>query len=101
MSHDHDHGRGRLGATPVLDIGEDVGAMVVHLESDTPTGELEACPHGDPDARFHTGVHHLAAGWVAVYPEVRAGRYDLLAAGGHVVATVDVDGGRVTQLSLR
>jgi hypothetical protein len=108
--HDHHHGHDRhhrheLGDTPVLDIGGDVGAMVVYLPEDPLSGELDACPHGKPGDRFHTGVHELdiADGptWVAVYPEVPAGRYDLLADTGDVLATVAVAGGDVTLHDLR
>src|SRR4029453_9914139 len=45
------------GANPMLDIGGDVGAMVVYLDGPTASGELEACPAGGPAERFHTGVH--------------------------------------------
>ena len=47
------------GAHPVLDIGEDVGALVVYLPEDTPSGELEACPEGRPADHFHT----VCLGW--------------------------------------
>lgn len=92
------------GAVPVLDIGGEVGAMVIYLAEDTPTGELEACPHDRPGARFHTGVHHRDIGggsWVAVFPEVTGGRYDVLDDDGAVLAIVDVKGGTVAELDLR
>src|SRR5262249_10574324 len=80
--HDHGHDHHRGPAVPVLDIGGEVGAVIVYLAADTATGELEMCPTGDVDGRFHTGVHPRDLGgstvFVAVYPEVAAGRYDLL-----------------------
>ncbi len=93
------------GASPLLDIGGDVGALVVYLPHPTPSGELEACPTGRPAARFHTGVHDrvLATGAVpvAVFPEVAAGGYDLLDDDGTPMATVHVSGGEVSEVDLR
>ena len=93
------------GSGPLLDIGGDVGAVVVYLAGDTPSGELEACPSGRPGERFHTGVHAVVSPTgvapVAVYPEVAAGTYDVLAPGGEPLATVVVGGGRVSEVDLR
>jgi hypothetical protein len=92
-------------SSPVLDIGGEVGAMVVYLAAGTRSGELEACPVDAPDARFHTGVHHRAIAhgfaWTAVFPEVAEGAYHLLDAEGGPLAAVTVTGGRVAELDLR
>jgi hypothetical protein len=93
------------GATPVLDIGEDVGALVVYLPGDTPSGELEACPEGRPADHFHTGVHPRPIGgetvFTAVFPEVIDGSYQVLDDGGIPMALVRVTGGHVAELDLR
>jgi hypothetical protein len=93
------------GPAPVLDIGGEVGALVVYLPVCPPTGELEACPRDEPAARFHTGVHHRPIGresaWVAVFPEVTEGSYSLLDDDGLPLAGVTVAGGQVEQLDLR
>ena len=79
MSHGSSHRdngepQPRPGVASLLDIGGDVGAVVVRLPTDTPTGELLACPRGDPSAHFHTGVHRRTAqvgeAWVSLFPEV-------------------------------
>jgi hypothetical protein len=92
-------------STSVLDIGGEVGALVVLLAARPAGGELEAEPAGSPHARFHTGVHHRELGrhsaWVAVFPEVVAGTYHLLDEGGSPLATVSVAGGAVRHLDLR
>jgi hypothetical protein len=92
-------------STPVLDIGGEVGALVVYLAAEPPTGELEACPVDDPTARFHTGVHRRAIShgfaWAAVFPEVTQGTYHLLDDEGIPLAHVTVTGGTVHQLDLR
>jgi hypothetical protein len=93
------------GASPVLDIGGDVGALLVYLDGITPSGELEACPAGRPGERFHTGVHLRDLGCgrvaVAVYPQVHQGSYQILDEDLVPLALVDVDGGRVAELDLR
>ena len=115
MSAEHNHHRPGAHSAPVLDIGGEVGALVVYLADRPPTGELEACPAGEPAARFHTGVHHrsIATGpsgrgsgsdvwaWTAVFPEITEGRYELLDGGGAPMADVTVTGGSVHQLDLR
>jgi hypothetical protein len=93
------------GASPVLDIGGDVGALLVYLDGVTPSGELQACPAGQPDQRFHTGVHlrDLGGGSVAaaVYPQVHQGSYQILDEDLVPLALVHVDGGQVAELDLR
>jgi len=101
-SHTHSH---TLGAIPVLDIGGSVGALVVYLDGPTPSGELEARPLGDSSGRFHTGVHPRELSgrisYVALYPEVECGTYEILDDVLQPIALIDVDGGAVTELDLR
>ena len=105
MTHGHTHHHDAPGAVPVLDIGGDVGALLVYLDGPTPTGELEAQPVGAPDRRFHTGVHPRelfgATTYVALYPEVTAGDYEILDHRIAPIAVTTVDGGAVTELDLR
>lgn len=93
------------GLSPVLDIGGDVGAVVVYLSAPIGRGELDIQPTGAPEERFHTGIHRraLPAGvaYVALFPEVRAGSYDLIDEHGKAFATIAVEGGCVTELDLR
>jgi hypothetical protein len=110
-SHSHTHvteapGTTVPGANPVLDIGGDVGAMVVYLDGPTDTGELEACPMGQPAEHFHTGVHPRDLGggetvMVAVFPEVVHGSYHILDDADVPVAMVQVRGGEVAEVDLR
>ena len=112
MSHAHDHHHAphwreaivTPGPASMLDIGGDIGAVLVRLAGDTPTGELLACPVGRPSDHFHTGVHRRTAGdseaWVAVFPTVPAGEYSLLTDDGHEHTPFTVAGGEVTTLVL-
>jgi hypothetical protein len=115
MSAEPNHHRPGAHGAPVLDIGGEVGALVVHLADRPPTGELEARPAGEPASRFHTGVHRRSTqsgpsgrgsgrddwAWTAVFPEVTEGRYELLDDSGAPMADVTVSGGSVHQLDLR
>lgn len=98
------HEHASTGLAPILDIGGEVGALVVHLAAVPASGELEACPTGRVDRRFHTGVHlRTIAGRdvpVAVYPAVTAGEYDILDADLDPIVRVQVTGGVVTELRL-
>lgn len=108
---DHDHRHAAPGISVVLDIGGEVGALIVYLASMPPGGELEARPTCVDSARFHTGVHLRDAPvgteqvLVAVFPEVREGAYELLAEKGvadtPVIGEVTIVGGEVTELDLR
>jgi hypothetical protein len=102
-SHPHPHSP-PLGPNPVLDIGDGVGALLVHLPATTATGELHMRPVGDPAGRFHTGVHRRgtdgAQRWVALFCEVAEGRYELLADDGTPTVELTVTGGRVAELDL-
>lgn len=89
---------------PVLDIGGEVGAIVVHLTAIPDGGELHAHPADEPDQLFHTGVHPhppQPRAAVAIFPEVHTGRYHLLLEPvGLADQAIDVTGGAVTELDL-
>ena len=93
------------GASPVLDIGGNVGAMVVYLAGPTRSGELEARPTSRPGARFHTGVHVWSLAGrqelAAVFSNVAVGDYELLDDAGEPIAAVHVAGGQVSEIDLR
>ena len=102
----------------LLDIGDDVGALVVTMPGELvdteveirPVGVAHRHPHGAHEHAHHHDDGHLAhvavvarpvAGGTVpslVFGELTAGRYDLFVKGrpGDVALTVDVDGGRVT-----
>jgi hypothetical protein len=88
----------------MLDIGGDIGAAIVDLPDDTPSGELMACRRGRPADHFHTGVHLRTANgitaWVAVFPAIEQGEYSLLTDDGDEHTPFTVVGGQVTSLSL-
>ena len=89
----------------VLDIGGDVGALVVAMPEAMAGLEIEIRPVGaNPGAHLsHVGVVARAAGgrttWSAVFPELGAGRYELYErVEGQVRLIVDIFGGEVTEV---
>ena len=105
MGHGHHHHHDVHGGPPVLDIGGDIGAMVVTLDREALGSELFLRAEGDGAASVHTGVweRHVAEGHVtaALFPELREGAYWVLDGGGGDVCRVEVAGGRLTTLDLR
>jgi hypothetical protein len=102
----------------LLDIGGDIGALVVTMPGTMVDSEVEIRPvggsprhaHGGPMHEHHHGHGHLAHVAVVARPvadgtvpslvfgELETGRYDLFEKGHpeQVALTVDVVGGRVT-----
>ncbi len=90
----------------MLDIGGDIGAVVARLDDDQEGTELPILAMDDPDwdPATHTGVWRRTIGTrsvvVAVYPELRHGRYRITVPYGRT-ADFAVTGGSVTELDLR
>lgn len=95
----HHHHAGD-GAT-VLDIGDDVGALVLYTEAALAGAEIEISPAGRPLRRQHVAVHgrEIGTGRVhaAVYYGLAAGTYDLWTHDNSVALTVHVSGGAITE----
>jgi hypothetical protein len=101
MGHDH-HSAGQ-GAV-LLDIGDDVGALIVHLPDAFRGAEIEICPAGEVHGarpREHVGVHSRGqrGGLTAVFPALVEGRYELYRKPDGATAVVaDVAGGCVQEV---
>src|ERR671932_1195268 len=65
----------------VLDIGEDIGALIVYTSSELRGREIEVSPKGHAARRTHTEVlERTVTGrtvWAAVFPALAAGDYSL------------------------
>jgi hypothetical protein len=98
-SHDHNHVAGQ-GPT-VLDIGDDLGALVLYTAAELVGAEIEISPDGDPDRRRHVAVHPRqipdGTAYAAVYYGLAAGTYDLWAADGSRALTVSIEGNTITE----
>lgn len=86
----------------VLDIGGDVGALVIHAGPELAEREIEISPAADRHAkREHNVVHarndrHRTA-YTAVFPSVTAGDYTVWRLDGSPDTVVTVRGGEVTE----
>ncbi len=81
----------------VLDIGGDIGALVVEVTGDRLGSELDLTPVGATSAIMHTEVRerHVGGGtrYAAVYAAVPAGSYTVEG----MPMVVVVEGGKVTE----
>ena len=98
-SHDHNHVAGN-GPT-VIDIGDDVGALVLYTTEELVGAEIEISPDGEPDRRRHVAVHPRqypgGTAYAAVYYGLEAGSYQLWAADGAVAMTASIEGNTITE----
>jgi hypothetical protein len=96
---DHRHTAGQ-GST-VLDIGDDVGALVLYTSVELVGAEIEISPDADPDRRRHVAVHPRqypgGTAYAAVYYGLKAGSYQLWAADNSVALTVSIEGNSITE----
>jgi hypothetical protein len=90
----------------VLDIGGDIGALLVTAGPELAEEEIEISPGLDPTAkRSHNVVHArrdrgIALAYSAVFPSVPAGEYTVWRSDGSPHAVITVHGGQVTQLAM-
>jgi hypothetical protein len=100
----HDHGESRSQHV-VLDLGEGVGALVVHTSTELLGAEIEISPAGDDALRQHKAVLTRSAGettlHVLVYDNLAEGDYTLWLDGTAWRRGVSVTGGAVSELDLR
>ncbi len=95
--HHHHAGDGPV----VLDVGGDVGALVLLARPEVDQLEIEISEVGQPRTGAHVAVHRRQVGGrvvhAAVYPELVRGSYELWDTAGRSALTVRIEGGRVTQ----
>jgi hypothetical protein len=87
----------------VMEVGGDVGAIVVYTPDALAGLEIEILRRGDDDPFVHTEVRErrLREGtiYAAVFPAVPAGDYTLLPVAALPALDVSVEGGHVAELS--
>ena len=103
MSEGHQHTV--HGENVVLDIGGEVGALVVYTNADLSGQEIEISRTGDGEPRVHTEVHPRRLGpagvHAAVFASLAAGEYDLWPPGQAGPVSVRIEGGGVAEVDWR
>ena len=87
--------------TVVMELGADVGALVLYTSAGLNGREIEISRDDRPGAaRTHSQVRPrhgpAATTYAAVYPGLRAGQYTIWRDGQSPAATATITGGRVT-----
>jgi hypothetical protein len=89
--------------TVVLELGADVGALVLYTPAELDGREIEISRDAPDARRTHSQVRprHMAAltRYAAVYPDLAAGTYTIWADEQRRAGSVVVAGGRVTNWS--
>jgi hypothetical protein len=89
----------------VLEIGDDLGALVVYTTADLHGAEIEISPTGRDDARSHKDVLNRPINgrptYTAVFDKLTEGSYTLWTAGVAVAEDVTIAGASITELDWR
>lgn len=101
----HEHHAHRVHPEPiVLDIGGEIGALILYTNPELRGREIEVSRAQDPK-RVHVEVlERLVDGrtvFAAAYPELREGRYEVWSEDGQPVDSVDITGGEIAVLDWR
>jgi hypothetical protein len=114
-SHDHHHGHSHTAQATgenysarrhpeqvILDIGEEMGALIVHTDADMHGVEVEISATGQDHERSHKDVLEREINgrpaFTAVFDKVREGSYTLWVNGLARAREVTVTGGAVSEL---
>jgi hypothetical protein len=86
----------------VLDIGDDIGALILHADESCLGLEIDLTPVGAPRSHhMHTMIRRRRAVdrefIVGVYPELVAGNYTVWGIDGHPLGDVVIKGGHVSE----
>lgn len=88
----------------LLDIGADIGALIIHATPDRDTAEIEISPAGSLANRSHNVVRARQTGrgiqYAAVFPMLPAGDYVIWRDAHTAAGTVTIRGGYITTFRL-
>ena len=108
--HAHVHGAGTHVHGPrlenaILDIGGDIGALILYTGAGYAEREIEVSLEGHDEHRTHTAIHErrtsAGAVYAGIYPELRAGRYRIWADRPGLTDHVTIVGGEVAEVDWR
>lgn len=107
--HAHDHPENYAARKHpefvVLEIGDDVGALIVHTDGEMHGVEVEISPADDDDRRSHKEVLERRVGgspaFTAVFDGLKAGAYTLWTRDEARTRGVIIEGGVIAELDWR
>jgi hypothetical protein len=86
----------------VLELGDDLGALIVHTNADMHGVEVEISPAGNDERRSHKEVLERVAGgraaYTAVFDRLPAGSYTLWTEGTARARGVEIAAGQIAEL---
>ncbi len=86
--------------TVILDIGNDVGALVLHASSEWLGREVDLIPDDQSVPHTHSAVRERrspeGSKYAAIYPQLRAGQYTVEGSRQRLT----IVGGRVTEIAI-
>jgi hypothetical protein len=91
--------------TVVLDIGQDVGALIIYAKPELCGREIEVSPRGNDGKRVHVDVLERRIDgrsvFTAVFPRLREGDYDIWENTRNPAYSVTIIGGKVASVDWR
>jgi hypothetical protein len=104
MAHEHYSGR-KHPEFVVLEIGDEIGALIVNTGAEMHGAEVEISPAGSDEKRSHKEVLERVGGegsaYTAVFDKLPAGSYTLWTEGVAREREVLVSGGEISHLDWR
>src|ERR1700747_912645 len=89
----------------VLDIGQDIGALIIYAPAELRGREIEVSPPGSAAKRVHVEVLERRVNgrpvFAAVFPKLRAGGYEIWAHAPKPSGITTIVGGEVTTVDWR
>ena len=89
----------------ILDIGGDVGALILHADAAFRGREIEVSPVGSDGNRVHTAIRERrirgAVRFAGIYPALPAGQYRIWAPEPGLADRVTIVGGEVAEIDWR
>jgi hypothetical protein len=105
VEHHHHHAGGIHTGQVVLDIGDDMGGLIVYTDADLHGQEIEVFPRTRPELLTHTDVHQRVLGgqtiFTAVFTPLPIGEYEVARPPERAGQSIAIVSGTVTEIDWR
>lgn len=89
----------------VLNIGQDIGALVLYTDEVLCSKEIEISPQGNDRQKTHTAIWERKLNgrcvFAGIFPSLPAGDYTLWSVDGKAAGNVTIMGGQVSEVDWR